>query len=178
MKRGIAYIGIGSNIGNRIYNCKKAIEWIGSVKEIQILKNSSFYETEPLGYKEQRWFINGALKIKTTFTARNLLEYLLWIERKMERGKHIKGLPRLIDLDLLLYDLEIIYTPELQVPHPRLTERRFALIPLLELESKLWHPLLQRPLEDIFSEIPEEYQQVRKLNFTITQIKSDYTDSP
>lgn len=163
MEKGIAYIGIGSNIGDRIYQCKKAIEWIGSTKEIQILKNSSFYETEPWGCKDQQWFINGALKIKTVFTPWNLLEHLLGIESKMGRGEHIKGLPRLIDVDLLVYDLEIIHSPELQVPHPRLTERRFALIPLLEIESELWHPLLKRPLKDILSEIPENYQQVRKL---------------
>lgn len=163
MEKGIAYIGIGSNIGDRVYNCKKAIEGIGSAKEIQILKKSSFYETEPWGYQDQPWFVNGALKIKTSFTAWNLLEYLLCIERKMGRGEHIKGLPRPIDLDLLLYDMDIIQSLKLKLPHSRLTERRFALIPLLEIESDLWHPLLECPLKDILSEIPEEHQQVKKL---------------
>jgi len=163
MEKGIAYVGIGSNIGDRIYHCKKAIEWIGASGEIQILKNSSFYETEPWGYRDQRWFINGALKIKTTLTPMNLLEYLLWIEKKMGRGEHIKGLPRLIDLDLLLYDMEVIQDARLQIPHPRLAERRFVLIPLLEIEPRLWHPSLKRPLDDILLEIPEEHQRVRRI---------------
>lgn len=132
-----AYIGIGSNLGNRIQNCEAAVQKINAHPSIKVTKKSSWIETDPVGYTDQPKFINGAIETVTNLSPESLLETLLSIENEMGRVRMMKWGPRLIDLDILLYDEETIQTPQLIIPHPGLKERDFVRKPLLELNPKL-----------------------------------------
>ncbi|KKR79510.1 MAG: 2-amino-4-hydroxy-6-hydroxymethyldihydropteridine pyrophosphokinase [Candidatus Nomurabacteria bacterium GW2011_GWA2_40_9] len=136
-KKHIAYIGIGSNLGGRLKNCKNAVQKINQHPEIFVIKTSSWIETEPIGYTDQPKFMNGAIEIKTSLTPQKLLKTLQQIEKGMGRKKTFKWGPRIIDLDILLYDNQVIQTSKLTIPHSHLKEREFVKIPLLEINSNL-----------------------------------------
>ena len=145
------FIGIGSNIWNKEENIRKAI---CSIKEkCKILRISSLYETEPIGYKKQNWFLNCAIEIETEFEPLELLNFLQSIEKKMGRVKTIKNGPRIIDLDILFYDNKVINEKGLAVPHPRLHERLFVLEPLKEMAPDFVHPVLNKSIKEIYSMI-------------------------
>ncbi|GAV23204.1 2-amino-4-hydroxy-6-hydroxymethyldihydropteridine diphosphokinase [Carboxydothermus pertinax] len=129
----LAYIGVGTNLGNKLENIKRAIEELNSLPATKVIKTAGVYETEPWGYKEQDWFLNTAVALETELAPEELLEALLQIEAKMGRVRHIRYGPRVIDLDLLWYEGEERQGEKLTLPHPRLTERAFVVLPLLEL---------------------------------------------
>ncbi|HXR33156.1 MAG TPA: 2-amino-4-hydroxy-6-hydroxymethyldihydropteridine diphosphokinase [Verrucomicrobiae bacterium] len=133
------YIAQGSNVGDRESNLREAIRLLAEAG-IRILKISSIYETEPVDYLEQAWFLNAVLEAQTDLPALDLLQTLRSIESAMGSKKPFAKGPRLIDLDILLYDNDTIATPELQVPHPRMLERRFVLVPMAEIAPHLRHP--------------------------------------
>ena len=111
---------------------------------ISIKKVSSVYETEPVGYENQGWFLNLALEAQTSFDPFSLLEHLLAIEDQMGREREEKWGPRNIDLDLLLYDNRIVESERLTIPHPRMHQRKFVLIPLAQIAPQLLHPVLKK----------------------------------
>lgn len=133
------YIALGTNIGEREENLRVALQHLPDVG-VHIRRVSSVYETEPLDYLDQDWFLNAALEGATELDALDLLRSLRVIESQMGSRKTIPKGPRLIDLDVLLYGNEALDTPELQVPHPRMLERRFVLVPLAEIAPTLRHP--------------------------------------
>lgn len=133
------YIALGTNIGEREENLRAALQYLPDVG-VHIRRVSSVYETEPLDYLDQDWFLNAALEGATELDALDLLRALRVIESQMGSRKTIPKGPRLIDLDVLLYGRETLDTPELQVPHPRMLERRFVLVPLAEIAPTLRHP--------------------------------------
>jgi 2-amino-4-hydroxy-6-hydroxymethyldihydropteridine diphosphokinase len=137
-----AYIGIGANLGDREGAIASAVDLLDAEEGLEVLAVSALRETDPVGYVDQPRFLNGAVAVETSLTARELLGRLLEIERRLGRvrGEGLRFGPRTIDLDLLLYGDETIDEPGLQVPHPRLTERRFALEPLAELAPELEIP--------------------------------------
>jgi 2-amino-4-hydroxy-6-hydroxymethyldihydropteridine diphosphokinase len=136
----ICYIGIGSNLGNALKNCQHAIKRISRAKEIEIIKVSSFYKTEPIGIENQNLFINAVVEIKTNLSASNLFRNLQNIEKDMGRKREVKGGPRIIDLDLLFYGQEVIQDHDLIIPHPEISKRRFVLEPICEIASYFIHP--------------------------------------
>jgi 2-amino-4-hydroxy-6-hydroxymethyldihydropteridine diphosphokinase len=137
-----AYVGIGSNLGDREAVVAAALERLGAADGVEVLAVSTLRETDPVGYLDQPRFLNGAVALETSLTARELLGRLLEIERGLGRvrGDGPRFGPRTIDLDLLLYGDERIDEPGLEVPHPRVAERRFALEPLAELDPDLEIP--------------------------------------
>jgi len=137
-----AFVGIGSNLGDRERQIAEALELLSGEDGIEVLAVSTLRETEPVGYRDQPRFLNGAVAVETELPARELLDRLLAIERRLGRvrSEGPRFGPRTIDLDLLLYGAETIEEPGLEVPHPRLAERRFALEPLAELEPALEIP--------------------------------------
>jgi 2-amino-4-hydroxy-6-hydroxymethyldihydropteridine diphosphokinase len=137
-----AYIGLGANVGDREANLRRAVELLAAEPGVELVGVSSFRETDPVGYLDQPRFLNGACTVDTDLRPRELLERLLGIERSLgrDRGEGPRWGPRPIDLDLLLYGAETVDEPGLTVPHPRLTERSFALEPLLELAPGLRLP--------------------------------------
>ena len=144
------FIGIGSNIGNKEENIRSSIKLMK--KKCRILKTSSLYETEPVGYKEQDWFLNCAIEAETKIEPLELLEFLKSIEKNIGRVKEIKNGPRIIDMDILFYDDKIINESELIIPHPRLHERLFVLEPLKEIAPELVHPVFGKSIGEIYSE--------------------------
>ena len=146
-----AYVGLGSNLGEREATLWKALEGLGATEGIEVVAVSSFRETDPVGVVDQPRFVNAAAALETSLSPRELLERLLDVERSLGRDRAVEERwgPRTLDLDLLLYGGESIDEPGLEVPHPRLAERAFVLEPLLELDPDLRLPD-GRPLRDLY----------------------------
>ena len=130
-----AYLGLGSNIGDRKQQLLKAIDLIGNIKGIKVTKQSSIYETAPIGYTDQPNFLNLCLEIETELSPQQLLKHCLDIEQQLHRVREIRWGPRTLDIDILLYSDNIIETDNLSIPHPRMQERAFVLIPLNDIAS-------------------------------------------
>ena len=134
-----AYLALGTNIGDREANLREAVRRMRE-SGIRITKLSDLYETEPVDYLDQPWFLNAVLEAQTDLPADQLLAALRKIESEMKSKKPFPKGPRIIDLDVLLYGDDTIDTPDLQVPHPRMLQRKFVLVPLAEIAPKLRHP--------------------------------------
>lgn len=132
-----SYLGLGTNLGEREENLRRAVKLLKSFPELEVIKVSSIYETEPWGYEEQNDFLNLCLELETTLSAQQLLEKCQAVEDKMGRKREKRWEPRVIDVDILLYDDLELETSDLIVPHPRMQERAFVLIPLQELKPDL-----------------------------------------
>lgn len=129
-----AFIGVGSNVGDRKRFCRRALDALAEHPAIRVDLVSSLYETTPLGGPPQRSFVNLVAAIATTLSARELLEVCKQIEHRLGREpSDVRWGPRVVDLDVLLYGEEKLSEPDLEIPHPRMTERRFVLVPLLEI---------------------------------------------
>jgi 2-amino-4-hydroxy-6-hydroxymethyldihydropteridine diphosphokinase len=135
-----AYIGIGSNLGDRRRLIRQALDLLGAQADVEVAALSTIRETEPVGIVDQPRFLNAAARLETELAPRELLDRLLAVERDLGRVRVERYGPRTIDLDLLLYGDEVVDEPGLRVPHPRLGERRFVLEPLLELDPGLVVP--------------------------------------
>ncbi len=132
-----AYLGLGSNLGCKVGNIRRAIRLLAEHECIRNVECSSFYKTDPVGGIEQDWFVNSVARIETTLTARELLDVCLQIERELKRVRKERWGPRTIDIDVLIFGDESIDEEELQVPHPRIQERAFVLAPLLDLDLSM-----------------------------------------
>jgi 2-amino-4-hydroxy-6-hydroxymethyldihydropteridine diphosphokinase len=152
----IAYIGIGSNLGDKVYQCETAISDILRADQNKLLAKSSLFKTKPIGYTSQDWFINGVIKIETDLEPLELLQVLKDIESRLGREKTFRWGPRVIDLDILLFDEEEIEMEGLQIPHPRLQERQFVLIPLAEIDPDVIHPVLKKRIRELLENIKED----------------------
>ena len=158
----IAYIGFGSNLGDKISQCEKAISEILITDCHKLLAKSSLYKTQPLGYTSQDWFVNGVIKIETNLEAPDLLRTLKTIEFQLGRTETFRWGPRTIDLDILFFDDIEIHTGELRIPHPLIQNRQFVLIPLAEIDPTLVHPVLKKTLQELLNNLKED-QGVEKL---------------
>lgn len=160
-----AFIGIGTNLGDRAANYREAIQRIASLADTRLVRQSSVYETEPVGDLKGR-FLNGVVEIETELAADVLMRRLLAIERLMGRKRaagrrpsaRSRYRPRIIDLDLLFFNKEAIQTRTLTVPHPRLHERRFVLAPMAELAPALIHPKLNVSISDLLAELKSPHR--------------------
>jgi len=147
------YLGLGSNIGDREANLREALERLPAAG-IRVLRVSPIYETEPVDYTEQRWFLNLVAEAETQLFPRQLLAATGRIERELGRVRGIPKGPRTIDIDILLYGSATIATRELQIPHPRMAERRFVLAPLADLAPGLRHPVSRRTVRELLDAAP------------------------
>jgi 2-amino-4-hydroxy-6-hydroxymethyldihydropteridine diphosphokinase len=148
------YLLLGSNVGDRQANLKKASELI-SEEVSPVVATSKLYETAAWGKTDQSPFLNQAIIVKTSIKPLILLSLLKNIETKVGRVDTEKWGPRVIDIDILLYGSEIIHEPELQVPHPYLPVRRFALLPLAEIAEEVIHPILKKTIAELLAECPD-----------------------
>lgn len=158
----LAYLLIGSNLGDKTTYLKNAGSYIQQQCG-QIVKQSSFYETEPWGFTEQPSFLNQALCIQTELAPAQLMHTLLQIESKMGRTRELKMGPRIIDLDILQIDQQILDTPLLQLPHPAMHLRRFALIPLEEIAPQLMHPQFNKTITQLLAECTDQTDVQKKI---------------
>jgi len=153
----IAYIGMGSNIGDRVGYIQQAHMLLSDTEDIKILNSSSLYETEPVECQDQEWFINAILEIETVLEPADLLKECQRIESQLGRKSYPdvpKHSPRTIDLDILFYDNLVMANDKLQIPHKRVHLRAFALVPLLELAPDMIHPVLGKNIMDLHSDLP------------------------
>lgn len=137
----IAYIGIGSNVGDRQANLDGAVDMLRHTKGIEVKAVSPFYNTAPVGYTHQPDFLNGVVEIETTLSSHELLKACQGIEEKLKRVRTIRWGPRTIDMDILLYDDLIVQDEDLIIPHPRMHEREFVLKPLNDIAPQVVHPV-------------------------------------
>lgn len=156
----IVYLGLGSNQGDRIGTIQQAMRFLTDSGEIRVLSASSFYETEPVDFKDQEWFVNAALAVDTSLGPEELLEQCQRVEKMLGRVRNPqkpKG-PRSIDIDILLYDNLVMNEANLIIPHPRLHTRACMLVPLLEVNPRIVHPVFNKTIEQLHSDLeaPEE----------------------
>jgi len=156
-----AYLSLGSNIGDRVANIRECIARIGSVGHVS--KVSSYYETEPMEWREQPWFVNSVVQLETELSAEELLTSIQRIEAELGRTRELLKGPRTIDIDILLLDFLVVDENNLQVPHPAMHKRRFVLEPLSEIAPEAWHPVLARTAGELLQEIRSGEGIVRRL---------------
>ena len=153
MRQEVVYLGLGSNLGDKVANCLRALKEVSASHHNHIKAVSSLYKTEPIGYRNQDWFINCVAEVSTTLPPRPLHAFLQGIEEQMGRHKTVKMGPRIIDLDILLCGAEVIEDVDLIIPHPHLHERGFVLVPLAELAPGLLHPVLHKTIKELLEGI-------------------------
>ena len=151
----LAYVSFGSNLGNRLKNIKRGLHLISRDYSITITKKSSLYETEPVGYENQGWFLNGVVEIETHVSPHGLLSLLKKVERIMGRKRRIRWGPREIDFDILLYDRKCVDTPSLTIPHPHMHERGFVLAPLVEITPRVIHPIFKKNAQQLLAKLAD-----------------------
>lgn len=149
----LAYLSLGSNLGNREAQLREAEQRLSNLGRITTV--SSYYETEPVEFINQPWFLNAALALETNLTPHELVHSILQIEREMGRERVQKKGPRSIDIDILLFGDSIINSAELTIPHPAMHHRRFVLEPLAEIVPEARHPLQKKTVRDLLDALPE-----------------------
>lgn len=165
--KNTVYIGLGSNIGNRIKYLREAVKRISElIGEDESIVASSVYETKPYGNIDQANFLNAVIKISTSLELNELFKFLKLLEKKIGRSKRKKWGPREIDLDILFFNQRIFLSEKLVVPHPGVADRDFVLIPLNEIAKDFEHPVLKKKISDICSKIISE-NIIRRTNLKI-----------
>ena len=156
----IVYLSLGSNLGDKVGNIQQASSLLTNDGNLKLIRASAFYDTEPWGEKKQGWFLNAVLEISTKLSPIDLLKHCLNIEKIMGRvrDKNKKWAERIIDIDILFYENDIINKMDLIIPHPLLHKRAFVLVPLLELIADYKHPIFNKTIEELYEllEDPED----------------------
>ena len=150
--RKTVYLSLGSNIGDRAAHLRQAIEDLRALGDVTAV--SSLYETEPVEFTRQAWFLNCAVALETDKLPKQLLAGVLRIEREMGRRRTVAKGPRIIDIDVLLFGSSVIDAPQLTVPHPAMHERRFVLEPLAEIAPEVRHPVFKKTVKEMRDALP------------------------
>jgi 2-amino-4-hydroxy-6-hydroxymethyldihydropteridine diphosphokinase len=155
----VVYLSLGSNVGDRDAELRDAQARLGA--EGRVVAASSFYETEPVEFTDQPWFLNCAIALETTTTPQQLMAAILGIEKEMGRQRLQNKGPRTIDIDILLFGDTALDSPQLTIPHPAMHHRRFVLEPLAEIAPEVLHPVLKKTIRELHDALPQG-QVVRK----------------
>jgi len=157
-----AILSIGSNLGNPLGNCCKAIDAFKLDKEMVLERRSPFYWTEPVDYIDQQWFLNAALRVRTNLSPLNLLAKLQQIQRSLGRKEGgVRFGPRVIDLDIIFYEDLVMETDELVIPHPRMHKRRFVLQPICDIDPEVRHPVLDTKVFQLLNQLDKDDQKIK-----------------
>jgi 2-amino-4-hydroxy-6-hydroxymethyldihydropteridine diphosphokinase len=157
----MVYLGLGSNLGDRKENLNKALDYLS--QRLRVTGKSSVYDTEPMENMEQPHFLNMVCQAKTMLKPEDLLVLARGIESKLGRVPGKPNSPRTIDIDILFYGDKVVNTPELTIPHPKITQRAFVLVPLAEIAPELVHPVNKKTVKEMLKEIKKGVQGVLKL---------------
>jgi 2-amino-4-hydroxy-6-hydroxymethyldihydropteridine diphosphokinase len=152
-------LGLGSNVGETLDNLREAVSRLNDI--CLISRVSSVYRTEPVGFADQDWFLNCALAAETSLSPEELLDRILRVEIAMGRKRSVRNGPRVIDIDILLFDNQQIEADALTVPHPRMHERAFVLYPATEVAATMQHPTLQTSIKSLLEQLPNAEQVER-----------------
>ncbi|MFZ5568979.1 MAG: 2-amino-4-hydroxy-6-hydroxymethyldihydropteridine diphosphokinase [Thermodesulfobacteriota bacterium] len=156
-----AYVSFGSNMGDRETNCRRGVEALSRTRGVAVMKRSPLYQTSPVDFLDQGWFVNGALKLKTALTPFELLRALKEIERFVGREKPLVRFgPRVLDMDIVLYGAEVVHSPELVIPHPRMHKRSFVLQPLCDIDADIIHPVFGKSIRYLLDHLHDDSQKV------------------
>jgi 2-amino-4-hydroxy-6-hydroxymethyldihydropteridine diphosphokinase len=154
------YLSLGSNVGDREHHLRAALDRLES-PDLHLLRTSPIYETEPVDYTAQRWFLNLVVEAETSLFPKQLLSRTARIERDLGRVRTVAKGPRTIDIDILLYGKAVVESANLEIPHPRMAERRFVLTPLADLAPQLRHPITHKTIREMLDAAPA--QKLRRI---------------
>jgi 2-amino-4-hydroxy-6-hydroxymethyldihydropteridine diphosphokinase len=161
-----AFISVGSNLGDRLRNCCRGIAALCADASVRLVARSPFYETEPVDYTDQEWFLNTAVKIETDLAPLELLARALAVQKELGRSDGgIRFGPRVLDLDIIFYDHLILETPQLTIPHPRMHKRRFVLQPICDIDGSVVHPILGQDVKRILNQMTDKGQNIRRCSY-------------
>lgn len=162
------FLSIGSNLGDKVLNCTRALSEIETRGIAKVIRCSPLYRTEPMDYLDQDWFVNGAVEIETELEPSPLLKHLKQVQADLgTKEKMVRFGPRVIDLDILLFDDRIFTSEDLTIPHERMHHRGFVLVPLCDIAADLRHPVFHKTIHELLQDIDSDNQGV--VPFTITQ---------
>ncbi|MFH1078705.1 MAG: 2-amino-4-hydroxy-6-hydroxymethyldihydropteridine diphosphokinase [Pseudomonadota bacterium] len=153
----ICFIGLGANLGLPADQCLDAMERMHATAGVHVMRRSSLYRTEPVGTRDQGWFVNAVAEIRTVLRAGELLRALLSIEKAMGRQRDVPWGPRIIDLDILLYGQEVIAVPDMIIPHPAFHKRRFVLTPFNEIAPYVIHPAFGVSIHGLLGRLEDDH---------------------
>lgn len=148
------YLSLGSNKGDRAHYIARAIEALGA-NGIKVMRQSRLFETEPVETTSKAWFLNCVIEAETKLLPPQLMHTLLDLERSLGRRRRVLRGPRFIDMDILLYDDGVVSTGQLEIPHPRMAQRRFVLVPFAEIAPEARHPVLKKSIAELLEETPD-----------------------
>ncbi len=155
------FISVGSNLGGKLDNCLNGIAALMGPGKSVLLAASRFFRTSPVDFTDQEWFVNAVVKIGTTMEPLALLDELVAIQRQLGRNADaVRFGPRVLDLDILLFDDRVMRTPRLEIPHPRMHKRAFVLQPICDINPSIIHPVLGKTVADLLSHLDDEDQRV------------------
>ena len=165
MEHHTAYICVGSNLGDKLDNCRRAIVELTRGEASRLIEQSPIYRTEPVDYQDQDWFVNYVVKIATHLEPLHLLQKLKSIEAGAGRKQDaVRFGPRVLDLDIVFYDNLVMHAPQLSIPHPRMHKRRFVLRPVCDIDPHIKHPVLGRTVQSLLDDLDETEQRIIRID--------------
>ena len=166
MNDHFAYISVGSNMGDSLQNCCNGIALLCNDGTVELVARSRFYETQPVDYLEQDWFINAAISVRTTLSPHDLLSKIQAVQKSVGRKSGgVRFGPRVLDLDIIFYDDLILDSPRLVIPHPRMAKRRFVLQPICDIDPTVKHPELGHNVQELLNQLVIDDQGMRPCSF-------------
>jgi 2-amino-4-hydroxy-6-hydroxymethyldihydropteridine diphosphokinase len=166
MNEHVAFISIGSNMGDPLQNCCSGIQLLCNDGAVELVDRSPFYRTEPVDYLKQDWFLNAALRVRTMLPAHDLLSKTQAVEKTVGRKSGgVRFGPRILDLDIIFYDDLMLDSPRLVIPHPRMDKRRFVLQPICDIDPNVTHPGLGKTVQELLNQLVVDDQGMKPCSF-------------